>query len=56
MKQTAWYASDAFGLRTADEQGKHAFESFAGQHIDFTDEGCLGGSTTPSRDSPPSCV
>ena len=46
MKQTAWYASDAFGLRTADAQGKHAFESFAGQHIDFTDEDCLGGSTS----------
>ena len=42
MKQTAWYASDAFGLRTADAQGKHAFESFAGQHIDFTDEELFG--------------
>ena len=41
-KQTAWYASDAFGLRTADAQGKHAFESFAGQHIDFTDEELFG--------------
>ena len=42
MKQTASYASDAFGLRTADEQGKHAFESCAGQHIDFTDEELFG--------------
>ena len=42
MEQTAWYASDAFGLRTADVQGKHAFESFAGQHIGFTDEELSG--------------
>ena len=42
MEQTAWYASDAFGLKTADVQGKHAFESFAGQHIGFTDEELFG--------------
>ena len=36
MRQTRWYRDDAFGLRTADNVGKHAFEEFAGEHIRFT--------------------
>jgi len=34
--QTDWYTGDTFGLKTADEAGKNAFESFAGNHIRFT--------------------
>ena len=36
MQQTAWYLTDAFGLRTADAAGKNAFEEFKGEHIRFT--------------------
>ena len=36
MRSTPWYESDAFGLRTADLAGKHAFEEFDGEHIRFT--------------------
>ena len=36
MPKTRWYLEDSFGLRTADEAGKNAFEQFAGQHIRFT--------------------
>ena len=36
MKQTRWYLEDPFGLRTADEAGKNAFEEFQGEHIRFT--------------------
>jgi palmitoyl-protein thioesterase len=38
MKQTEWYQKDLFGLRTADEAGKNAFESFDGDHLQFTME------------------
>ena len=38
MRSTPWYESDAFGLRTADLAGKHAFEEFDGEHIRFTTE------------------
>jgi palmitoyl-protein thioesterase len=38
MNQTRWYIEDSFGLRTADEAGKNNWESFDGQHIDFTTE------------------
>ena len=31
MAQTKWYATDAFGLKTADEAGKNYFEEFAGE-------------------------
>ena len=36
MKQTEWYKSDLFGLRTADEQGKNHFEQFEGNHLAFS--------------------
>ena len=38
MNETAWYATDSFGLRSADAAGKNNFESFKGGHIQFTDE------------------
>jgi palmitoyl-protein thioesterase len=42
MNETAWYQSDSFGLRTADEAGKNNFESFEGNHIAFTEEELMG--------------
>merc|ERR1712176_654308 len=36
MKETRWYTEDLFGLQTADKAGKNHFESFDGQHIQFT--------------------
>jgi len=36
MKQTEWYIKDLFGLRSADEAGKNAFESFDGNHLQFS--------------------
>jgi len=36
MKLTEWYKKDFFGLRAADEAGKNKFESFAGNHLEFT--------------------
>ncbi len=36
MNQTQWYRDDLFGLRTADEAGKNFFESFVGDHLEFT--------------------
>lgn len=38
MKETSWYQSDSFGLKTADAAGKIYFESTDGNHLDFTDE------------------
>jgi len=38
MKRARWYTQDSFGLRTADETGKNHFESFAGEHIRFTEK------------------
>ena len=35
--ETDWYTKDLFGLKTADEAGKIHFESFKGQHIQFTE-------------------
>lgn len=36
MKETEWYTDDLFGLRTAEEAGKNHFESFVGDHLQFT--------------------
>ena len=36
MNETDWYLRDLFGLRTADEAGKNKFESFQGDHLQFT--------------------
>lgn len=36
MNETEWYKQDLFGLRTAQEQGKNYFESFHGDHLQFT--------------------
>jgi len=38
MKETEWYKKDLFGLKTAQEAGKNAFESFKGDHLQFTDD------------------
>eukprot|EP00316_Scyphosphaera_apsteinii_P024616 CAMPEP_0119315410 /NCGR_PEP_ID=MMETSP1333-20130426/35745_1 /TAXON_ID=418940 /ORGANISM="Scyphosphaera apsteinii, Strain RCC1455" /LENGTH=331 /DNA_ID=CAMNT_0007320761 /DNA_START=108 /DNA_END=1103 /DNA_ORIENTATION=- len=42
MQQTSWYKGDTFGLRTADEAGKNAFETFHGEHIQFTEKDLKG--------------
>lgn len=36
MQETEWYQQDLFGLRAADEAGKNIFESFVGDHLQFT--------------------
>lgn len=36
MKETEWYTQDLFGLKTADLDGKNQFESFEGDHLQFT--------------------
>ena len=38
MNQTEWYIKDLFGLRTAQEAGKNYFESFDGDHLQFSIE------------------
>jgi palmitoyl-protein thioesterase len=38
MNQTEWYQKDLFGLKTAQEAGKNAFETFDGDHLQFTME------------------
>ena len=38
MNETEWYQKDLFGLRTAQEAGKNFFESFNGDHLQFTME------------------
>jgi len=42
MKETTWYTADAFGLKAADLAGKNHFESFPGNHIQFTLEELQG--------------
>jgi len=42
MKDTRWYKEDLFGLKTADDAGKNFFESFAGEHIQFTETELFG--------------
>jgi len=36
MKETEWYESDSFGLKSADVAGKHHFEQFDGDHLQFS--------------------
>ena len=36
MNETEWYLKDLFGLKTAQEEGKNFFESFEGDHLQFT--------------------
>jgi len=38
MKETNWYKSDTFGLKTADDLGKILFNTTNGNHLDFTQE------------------
>lgn len=38
MNETEWYQKDLFGLRTAQEEGKNVFETFEGDHLQFTME------------------
>ncbi|GMH65302.1 hypothetical protein TrST_g9549 [Triparma strigata] len=40
--ETKWYKEDTFGLATADAANKHNFESFDGQHIQFTQDELMG--------------
>jgi len=42
MNETAWYLDDTFGLRTADEAGKNHFESFYGNHLEFSTAELMG--------------
>lgn len=36
MEETEWYQQDLFGLQTAQRAGKNYFESFVGDHLQFT--------------------
>jgi palmitoyl-protein thioesterase len=36
MNETEWYQKDLFGLKTAQEAGKNFFETFVGDHLQFT--------------------
>ena len=36
MNETEWFINDLFGLKTAQENGKNFFESFEGDHLQFT--------------------
>jgi palmitoyl-protein thioesterase len=38
MNETDWYVNDLFGLKTAQEAGKNFFESFDGDHLQFSIE------------------
>lgn len=38
MKDTEWYKKDLFGLKTAEEAGKNFYESFDGDHLQFSDD------------------
>jgi palmitoyl-protein thioesterase len=37
-EETEWFKQDFFGLRTAEEAGKNVYESFEGDHLQFTME------------------
>jgi palmitoyl-protein thioesterase len=36
--ETDWYQQDLFGLRKAEEEGKNAYETFEGDHLQFSEE------------------
>jgi palmitoyl-protein thioesterase len=36
MKDTDWYKNDLFGLQTAEQAGRNAFETFVGNHLQFS--------------------
>lgn len=36
MNETEWYQKDLFGLKTAQEAGKNIFETFEGDHLQFS--------------------
>uniref|UniRef100_A0A7S3L749 Palmitoyl-protein thioesterase 1 n=1 Tax=Amphora coffeiformis TaxID=265554 RepID=A0A7S3L749_9STRA len=38
MEETEWYKKDLFGLRTAQENNKNYFETFEGDHLQFSME------------------
>jgi len=38
MEETEWYKKDLFGLRTAQENSKNYFETFEGDHLQFSME------------------
>jgi len=42
MNETKFYKQDLFGLKTADEAGRIAFEETPGDHLEFTDEQLYG--------------
>jgi palmitoyl-protein thioesterase len=42
MKETSWYKTDAFGLKTVDEAGKIFFDTTEGEHLEFTREQLVG--------------
>ena len=37
-EETEWYRNDLFGLKTAEEAGKNYYESFQGDHLQFSME------------------
>jgi palmitoyl-protein thioesterase len=51
MNETEWYQKDLFGLKTAQEAGKNHFESFQGDHLQFTMEDFDRWVTTYFKDS-----
>jgi palmitoyl-protein thioesterase len=53
MNETEWYIQDLFGLRTADAAGKNHFESFPGDHLQFTEEDLRRWVTTYFLPPPP---
>jgi len=38
MNKTEWYLKDLFGLKTANDNDKNYFESFVGNHLEFSME------------------
>ena len=40
--ETVWFKEDTFGLATAERAGKNHFETFVGDHIQFTEDELMG--------------